>query len=120
VSINEIYFFLFIASQPPLPNVVYTTPPPNAVCTPSPIVIQPVLGYLGHHPQPTQCPSCRQQIISSVVYESNVITWLIAFLICFFGGIFGCCLIPFCVPACQDAVHSCPVCHAPLARRSPF
>lgn len=76
--------------------------------------------YLGRHPQPMQCPACRQQVVTAVRYEPGGMTWLIALLICFFGGIFGCCIIPFFVADCQDATHICPSCHATLGRRSPF
>lgn len=84
------------------------------------VVIQPLGGFLGHNPQPMQCPTCRQQIVSTVRYEIGIMTLLIAFLIFIFGGILCCFLIPFCVPGCQDAVHTCPACHAPLGQRGPF
>ena len=87
---------------------------------PPAIVVQPVVTFLGHKPSTTQCMKCRQQVITTVRYEISGMTWLVAFLICVFGGFIGCCLIPFCVPGCQDAVHTCPSCHTTLGRKHPF
>jgi lipopolysaccharide-induced tumor necrosis factor-alpha factor len=102
-------------------SLIVSQPPPSGVINPQPImVVQPSTGYLGHNPSPIQCPSCRQQVVTIVRYEAGAITWVIALVICFLGGFIGCCLIPFCIPACQDAVHTCPACHTPLGRRSPF
>ncbi|CAF1058116.1 unnamed protein product [Adineta steineri] len=97
------------AVPPPIP--VYAQPTP---------VVQHLGGFLGHSPQATQCPSCRQQIITSVRYENGGSTWAISFLICILGGFLGCCFIPFCVTSCQDAVHTCPSCHAHIGRRTVF
>jgi lipopolysaccharide-induced tumor necrosis factor-alpha factor len=110
VRIHERNFFSFIGAQPPPPVIMYTSQPT--------IIRSP--GFLSHNPQTMQCPSCQQQILSIVHYEVGTMTWLIALVICFFGGFIGCFLIPFCVPACQDAVHTCPACHSILGRRSPF
>jgi lipopolysaccharide-induced tumor necrosis factor-alpha factor len=121
MSMHKIHFFLFIDLQPPPPGLIYTQPPPSVMMyPPTPMVVQPLGGFLGHNSQTIQCPSCRQQVVTQVQYEAGTATWLIAFLICFFGGVIGCCLIPFCVPSCQDAVHTCPACHNLIGRRSPF
>ena len=90
-------------------------PPPVPIIQPV-TVVQP-MGF-GHVPQAAQCQTCRQQIVTSVRYESGGGTWLFAFLICIFGGFLGCCFIPFCVNSCQDAVHICPACQAPVGRKS--
>jgi lipopolysaccharide-induced tumor necrosis factor-alpha factor len=82
--------------------------------------IQPLGGFLSHYPQAVVCMTCRQQVVTIVQYEPGGATWLIALLICFFGGILGCCLIPFCVPSCQDAVHTCPSCHNQIGRHTAF
>jgi lipopolysaccharide-induced tumor necrosis factor-alpha factor len=65
-----------------------------------------------------QCPQCRQQVVTGVQYESGGGTWLISLGICIFGGIFGCCLIPFCINECKDAVHICPACNNYIGRRN--
>ena len=93
-------------------------PPPIPVYTQTTTIVTPMVSFLGRHPQGMQCPNCRQQIITMVNYEVGGGAWLFAFLICIFGGIFGCCLIPFCVSSCQDAVHACPSCRAYIGRRN--
>jgi lipopolysaccharide-induced tumor necrosis factor-alpha factor len=108
---NEIYvyFFLFIVSSPqPIPVYAQTT------------VIYPVMGtaFLGRYPASVQCQGCHQSVVTVVQHESGAGTWLISLLICLFGGVFGCCLIPFCVPGCQDAVHVCPACQSVIGRRN--
>ena len=104
-------FLLILAAAPPPPAV-----PMYAPAT----VFQPIMGtaLLGRNPVAVQCPRCQQQIVTAVQYETGGGTWLIALLICLFGGIFGCCLIPFCVPGCQDAVHTCPACRSLIGRRN--
>ena len=76
--------------------------------------------FFGRSPVPTQCPRCCQQIVTIVDYESGTGTWLIALVIFFLGGFLGCCLIPFCVPSCQDAIHRCPSCGSTIGRRHVF
>ncbi|CAF0882384.1 unnamed protein product [Adineta ricciae] len=100
-------------NQPPY----YNTPVPPPVPIIQPVrVVQP-MGF-GHMPQAAQCSACRQQIVTNVRYECGGGTWLFAFLICIFGGVLGCCFIPFCVSSCQDAVHTCPACQAPVGRKN--
>jgi lipopolysaccharide-induced tumor necrosis factor-alpha factor len=108
---NDIFFFLFlVSSPPPIPVYAQTT------------VMYPVVAapFLSRCPSSLQCPQCRQQVVTVVQYESGAGTWLIALLICLFGGIFGCCLIPFCASSCQDAVHTCPACRSLIGRRNVF
>ncbi|CAF1192805.1 unnamed protein product [Adineta steineri] len=97
---------------PPQPIPVYTQT----------TFLQPMMTMplVSRSPMHTQCPRCHQQIITNVQYETGGGTWLIAFLICLFGGVFGCCLIPLCITDCQDAIHSCPACHNHIARRNVF
>ncbi len=103
VLLHEIYFLSLIDAPPPIP-----------------VYIPTVGGFLGHYPQITNCLSCQQQIVTIVRYEPGGATWLIALLICLFGGFLGCCFIPFCVSSCQDAVHSCPSCGRQIGRRNVF
>lgn len=95
--------FIVASSQPQPPSVVVYT---------QPIIGNPVIStpFLGHYPVSVQCPRCHQQVVTLVQYSTGGGAWLISFVICLLGGIFGCCLIPFCVSACKDAVHMCPSC----------
>jgi lipopolysaccharide-induced tumor necrosis factor-alpha factor len=106
---NKICLFRFIRIVPssqPAPNYNQST-------------LTPVIGvpFLGHNPTQIQCPRCQRQVFTRVQYEIGTGTWLIALGIFVFGGVLGCFLIPFCIPMCQDAVHSCPSCGYIIGRR---
>ncbi|UJR29089.1 hypothetical protein I4U23_010303 [Adineta vaga] len=107
---------------PPPQLGYYAAPPPSIPVYTQTTFLQPVIGsaFIGRNPVAIQCPRCQQQIVTVVQYENGGGTWLIALLICLFGGIFGCCLIPFCVPGCQDTIHTCPACQNLIGRRNVF
>ncbi|KAM7532563.1 hypothetical protein Aperf_G00000131791 [Anoplocephala perfoliata] len=86
------------SSQPPPATIVHTT---NA---------------LGPKPTRFYCTSCQREILTDVTYVSGEFTWLLAVVILIFGGVLGCCLIPFCCDCDKDAFHSCPNCKANLGR----
>ncbi|CAF1432016.1 unnamed protein product [Didymodactylos carnosus] len=73
--------------------------------------------FLGTQPAAITCPACRTQVVTNVDYVSGTAAWLICVLIAVFGGVFGCCLIPFCVDSMKDAVHYCPACKAQIGIR---
>ncbi|XP_030840713.1 cell death-inducing p53-target protein 1 homolog [Strongylocentrotus purpuratus] len=109
--------------QPPPMNTAYTSQPqavdPNNVV----IVSQP--GLVVHHnltfrdaPVVCACPNCHNQVTSNVRREIGGLTLLIMGALCIFGLWFFCCLIPLCIDACKDAVHTCPVCKHQLGRWS--
>ncbi|CAH8602177.1 unnamed protein product [Dicrocoelium dendriticum] len=85
--------------QMPQPNVQPVTTQPQYIPVPS--SFQPSAGM---------CPLCQQQCITNVEFHTGVMTWSLCVVISVFGGIFGCCLIPFCCDSCKDATHSCPRC----------
>ena len=96
---------------------MYLAAPVTVISTPT-MFVQPMAIPVGNAPQAMQCPSCRQQIVTVVRYSSGTFTWVIAGIIFVFGGIFGCCLIPFCVNSCKDAIHTCPACGNFIGRRN--
>ncbi|KAL5260172.1 hypothetical protein ACHWQZ_G010324 [Mnemiopsis leidyi] len=83
------------AGYPPYPSV-----PPT-------VVVQPVV--FGRFPVNMVCPNCQQNIQTKIDYEIGLLTWIIG---CFF------CFLAFCIDACKDVVHSCPVCNSFLGRKA--
>ncbi|CAH8657482.1 unnamed protein product [Schistosoma margrebowiei] len=68
----------------------------------------------GPDPVNTVCPYCHKDVTTLVTYKIGILTWAGCFGIFLVGGIFGCCLIPFCCDSCKDADHRCPVCNRDL------
>ncbi|XP_055336464.1 lipopolysaccharide-induced tumor necrosis factor-alpha factor homolog [Paramacrobiotus metropolitanus] len=93
----------------PEPNATYATGPALA---PQTVYVQaPAPGtMLSAEPVMMTCPHCSQQIQTRVVYESGALTWLLVGGSLLIGCWLGCCLIPTCIDACKDAVHTCPNC----------
>uniref|UniRef100_A0A0X3PW03 Lipopolysaccharide-induced tumor necrosis factor-alpha factor homolog n=1 Tax=Schistocephalus solidus TaxID=70667 RepID=A0A0X3PW03_SCHSO len=91
-----------VVAPPTLPSY---TGPAFVVATPTPL-----------GPQSTQvlCPTCRIMVFTEVSYESGFLAWICCFFIFILGGVWGCCLIPFCIESCQDVYHRCPSCHGLL------
>jgi len=69
-------------------------------------------------PLQTECPKCHKNVTTKLHYSSGTFTWLACLGISFFGGILGCCLIPFCVDGCKDVQHECPKCDKIIGRYS--
>ena len=96
----------------PIPAPQYTTPdfapypPPLGTCPPIIIFLQD----LGPLPTHTSCPNCNTMNITETIPTTGRLTWGLSVLIALMGGIFGCCLIPFYVPECQDVTHRCSNC----------
>ncbi|XP_072168312.1 lipopolysaccharide-induced tumor necrosis factor-alpha factor homolog [Diadema setosum] len=93
-------------------NVVIVNQPPTTFTT-----IQHTIQFRDA-PVNCPCPNCNNQVTSVVRREVGGFTLLIAGGLCIVGLWMGCCLIPFCIDQCKDAVHTCPVCNYQLARWS--
>jgi len=98
-------------NQPgPYPNT-YPPPGPQPIYQPTVVVTTTNVVPMREFPVLTSCPHCRATITTSTRYETGLMTWLIAGILVLFGCWLGCCLIPFCVDACKDVIHTCPNCH---------
>ncbi|KAH8867087.1 Lipopolysaccharide-induced tumor necrosis factor-alpha factor like [Schistosoma japonicum] len=99
------------------PKPYVMEPPPNYSETETVVVEQPcpinnnVSFIPGPSPAVILCPYCRKEITTRVDYKTGILTWVGCFGIFLVGGIFGCCLIPFCCDSCKDADHYCPLCN---------
>ncbi|XP_048747521.1 LITAF domain-containing protein-like [Ostrea edulis] len=94
----------------PPPQTGYAPPPVQTV-----VVAQPVAmcgaPAMRECPARVTCASCRADIVTGTTFETGMLTWLIAGILCLFGC-WPCCLIPFCVDGCKDVIHTCPNCKA--------
>lgn len=64
----------------------------------------------GENPVSMVCPHCREQTVSRLKYESNIINHIMAFTCCIFGLWCGCCLIPYCINSIKNVRHECNRC----------
>ncbi|XP_022782537.1 lipopolysaccharide-induced tumor necrosis factor-alpha factor homolog [Stylophora pistillata] len=62
------------------------------------------------NPTAMTCPYCQATIVTATTYVSGTLTWIACGGVALMGGWLGCCLIPFCIDACKDVIHSCPNC----------
>ena len=56
-----------------------------------------------------RCSNCQTDVITSVNYESGLLTWLLVLLL-FLLGFCLCSCIPCCISATKDVIHTCPNC----------
>ncbi|XP_006822300.1 LITAF domain-containing protein-like [Saccoglossus kowalevskii] len=108
-------------NKPPNPNQqAYPSQPPVAtqpIHTTTTIVSGPYGTVYRDIPVNVRCASCNTDIVTVVNHTFGVLTWLVCGIICLLGGWLLClCLIPFCIPACKDVVHTCPNCHATIGK----
>ncbi|XP_076450921.1 LITAF domain-containing protein-like [Babylonia areolata] len=120
--------------QPPPPG--YQPPPPGYQPGPgvpgqqssstTVVVSQP--GVYGPQPGSTAmyrevpcliaCQHCNATVTTTTAYSVGTATWLSCVIVCFVGFWLGCCLIPFCLDACKDVIHTCPNCRQNVGRYS--
>ncbi|GAB1598643.1 lipopolysaccharide-induced tumor necrosis factor-alpha factor homolog isoform X1 [Argonauta hians] len=93
---------------------------PAAVPQNTTVVIQsrPYLCHFGEASVQTSCPKCKAEIMTATHYETGNLSWVICLVLSFFGCIFGCCLLPFCMDNTKDVIHSCPNCNNFIGRYS--
>ncbi|KAI7885150.1 hypothetical protein K492DRAFT_172486 [Lichtheimia hyalospora FSU 10163] len=124
---------------PPPPYTSYAAPSPQIqpphqyqYAPPSPplqpTTLQPVAAY-GAVPGPTinnlislrdepgyvQCPHCGHHVETVTEHQNGSASVFSAVVLFLFGCHSGGCLIPFCLPMCQDVTHACPACQMPIA-----
>ncbi|XP_074654310.1 lipopolysaccharide-induced tumor necrosis factor-alpha factor homolog isoform X1 [Tubulanus polymorphus] len=95
---------------PPPPPQGYVTPQGGPVNVTSTVVVANPNSVLPGYPTNTFCPSCMTTVGTNVEYQIGLLCWLIVGVLIIFGCWLGCCLIPFCVDSCKDAVHRCQNC----------
>lgn len=113
-----------LAQYPPANVAPQNYPPPNPRPAPVPyqqpqvMVLQaPVWTRLS---QPTVCPSCQQQVMTTINYNhfGSILPWISCLLIACSCAYCCCCFIPFCINDCKTADHYCPQCRCHLGKRS--
>ncbi|RWS09383.1 hypothetical protein B4U79_04719 [Dinothrombium tinctorium] len=81
----------------------------NAMAAQNVVIVGAGIRY-GPFPMRVTCQSCHQDINTVTKPVVGGITWLLAGILAMSGLFCGCCLLPFCVDACQDIEHHCPNC----------
>ncbi|ODM94197.1 Lipopolysaccharide-induced tumor necrosis factor-alpha factor [Orchesella cincta] len=94
---------------PPQPAPGFHLPPPQ---NHQPQVVIVTAPALGSHKARITCRNCRSDVETSTDKKPSLYAWICAGLMCFFGCVCGCCLIPLCVDSCMDTHHACPNCGA--------
>ncbi|XP_063759988.1 uncharacterized protein LOC134878102 isoform X1 [Eleginops maclovinus] len=94
---------------PDLPGIFFVAQPDF----PAPTVILDV-EKLPRCPTRTQCPECREFILTETFTSINGFTWLICFTTALTGCVAGCCFIPFCMDRFKSITHRCPKCRTSL------
>ncbi|XP_060946773.1 lipopolysaccharide-induced tumor necrosis factor-alpha factor homolog [Limanda limanda] len=92
-------------------KVYYITPPPS---TPAPKVILEAED-LPPCPCRTQCPECRQFVVTETSQSVSSVTWMVCFMTAMIGCVAGCCLIPFCLESFKSTTHKCPRCRSVIS-----
>ncbi|XP_032785478.2 cell death-inducing p53-target protein 1 [Daphnia magna] len=67
-----------------------------------------------------KCPQCQAEIQTGIKTKPGLVPICSGILICLFGCVLGCCLIPCFIKDCLDVEHFCPSCNAYLGRFKRF
>ncbi|XP_003739526.1 lipopolysaccharide-induced tumor necrosis factor-alpha factor homolog [Galendromus occidentalis] len=124
------------ASQPPLypqmppmdppppytPHPGFAVPQPQAVPQPAApgvtvpprVDIHVIRARMGPHSQQVTCGRCGALIMTETHVRPGLLTYLLCSALILLSCFWGCCLIPCCIPECQDVDHRCPSCNAHL------
>ncbi|XP_078614769.1 lipopolysaccharide-induced tumor necrosis factor-alpha factor homolog [Branchiostoma floridae x Branchiostoma japonicum] len=107
------------------PQTVGTVQSTTTVFVPQPGVAVVRVNPTTRSSQPVSltCPSCNQNVLTTVQYETGTFSWLMVGAVFLFGFAFplvwlGCCFIPLCIKDCKDAKHTCPNCKTYLGTHS--
>ncbi|KAH9390557.1 hypothetical protein TYRP_010653 [Tyrophagus putrescentiae] len=109
--------------EPPPPYTaqpgVHPAPPPGFVAayppqgypTPAPVTATVIVRQgFGPYPMQVTCSNCNAAVMTETSASPGLLTWLLSGTLLLVGCWLGCCLIPCCIPECQDIDHRCPNC----------
>ncbi|XP_015782500.1 lipopolysaccharide-induced tumor necrosis factor-alpha factor homolog [Tetranychus urticae] len=99
------------------PIPVNVIPPTNFGAEPVPTVVYNITTFdlsSSPYPQHTICTNCRANVVTETLPAPGLLTWILSGSILLIGCWAGCCLIPCCIPECQDVEHRCPNCKTKL------
>lgn len=82
-------------------------PPMTSMAVPTVVVVG---NMFRESPVACACPHCHSQIVTTTRFVNGSATFLAAAGIFIFGGVCGCCLIPFFIDGAKDCEHTCPAC----------
>jgi lipopolysaccharide-induced tumor necrosis factor-alpha factor len=102
--------------QPMPPGFMPGVQPAATVYPAQPVTAAVIVNVQGFGPYPMQvtCTHCSAQVMTETVASPGLLTWLLSGTLFLVGCWLGCCLIPCCIPECQDIEHRCPNCKTHL------
>ncbi|XP_030572352.1 lipopolysaccharide-induced tumor necrosis factor-alpha factor homolog [Drosophila novamexicana] len=102
-------------TQPPLypPMQQQQQPPGSCVLIHT---TQPIHVPVGRDPTFVRCPTCRNDVVTTIQNTPTGRTHMWALLLCLIGC-WPCVCVPYCVDSCKTANHYCPVCNAFIGSR---
>ncbi|XP_022092489.1 lipopolysaccharide-induced tumor necrosis factor-alpha factor homolog [Acanthaster planci] len=107
-----------VIAQPGQTTVMVQQPPP--VPQPQSVVVTTATMpmRMSQFPANVQCPNCRNTVTTNTHQENGTLVWLTALILLLIGLWLGCCLIPFCIPALKDTIHTCPICQFTIGKHT--